>query len=124
MGNHKKKISQTYHHSLSFVRYKGSNTDTIQRIVNIFAVFFHADMLNLNYLSVALCYEEMTKVESLNPLRTLHSAVPLKEMDRFFDTLIGKKLVFPTLASRSRTISKESNFSELSKGANENLDSS
>ncbi|XP_058944344.2 inositol hexakisphosphate and diphosphoinositol-pentakisphosphate kinase 2 isoform X5 [Pocillopora verrucosa] len=73
---------------------------------------------------IALCYEEMTKVESLNPLRTLHSAVPLKEMDRFFDTLIGKKLVFPTLASRSRTISKESNFSELSKEANENLDSS
>ena len=105
--------------------YKGSNTDTIQRIVNIFcSFFFHADMLNLNYLSVALCYEEMTKVESLNPLRTLHSAVPLKEMDRFFDTLIGKKLVFPTLASRSRTISKESNFSELSKEANENLDSS
>ncbi|CAH3104082.1 unnamed protein product [Pocillopora meandrina] len=73
---------------------------------------------------IALCYEEMTKVESLNPLRTLHSAVPLKEMDRFFDTLTGKKLVFPTLASRSRTISKESNFSELSKEANENLDSS
>lgn len=102
--------------------------DRILTLFNVlfifFAVFFHAGMLNLNYLSVALCYEEMTKVESLNPLRTLHSAVPLKEMDRFFDTLIGKKLVFPTLASRSRTISKESNFSELSKGANENLDSS
>ena len=27
----------------------------------------------------------MTKVESLNPLRTLHNAVPLREMDNFFD---------------------------------------
>lgn len=27
----------------------------------------------------------MTKVESLNPLRTLHNAIPLREMDNYFD---------------------------------------
>ena len=39
---------------------------------------------------VADFYEEMTKVESLNPLRTLHNSVPLKEMDGFFDKTAGK----------------------------------
>ena len=32
----------------------------------------------------------MTKVESLNPLRTLHNSVPLKEMDGFFDKTAGE----------------------------------
>jgi len=39
---------------------------------------------------VADFYEEMTKVESLNPLRTLHNSVPLKEMDNFFDKTAGE----------------------------------
>ena len=39
---------------------------------------------------VADFYEEMTKVESLNPLRTLHNSVPLKEMDNFFDRTAGE----------------------------------
>ncbi|KAL9985509.1 hypothetical protein ACROYT_G007924 [Oculina patagonica] len=39
---------------------------------------------------IADFYEEMTKVESLNPLRTLHNAVPLKEMDNFFDKATGQ----------------------------------
>ena len=34
----------------------------------------------------------MTKVESLNPLRTLHNAVPLKEMDDFFDKATGQDI--------------------------------
>ncbi|PFX21183.1 Inositol hexakisphosphate and diphosphoinositol-pentakisphosphate kinase 2 [Stylophora pistillata] len=34
---------------------------------------------------IADFYEEMTKVESLNPLRTLHNAIPLREMDNYFD---------------------------------------
>ncbi|XP_022797686.1 inositol hexakisphosphate and diphosphoinositol-pentakisphosphate kinase 2-like [Stylophora pistillata] len=58
---------------------------------------------------IAVRYEEMTKVGSLNPLRTLHDAVPLKEMDNFFDTFTGKKCFTPTLTSRSRTNSTESN---------------
>lgn len=41
---------------------------------------------------VADFYEEMTKVESLNPLRTLHNAVPLKEMDNFFDKATGQSI--------------------------------
>ena len=32
----------------------------------------------------------MTKVESLNPLRTLHNSIPLKEMDSFFDKAAGQ----------------------------------
>ena len=32
----------------------------------------------------------MTKVETLNPLRTLHNSVPLKEMDHFFDKTAGE----------------------------------
>ena len=42
--------------------------------------------------TVAEFYEEMTKVESLNPLRTLHNAVPLKEMDNFFDKATGQSI--------------------------------
>ena len=42
--------------------------------------------------TVADFYEEMTKVESLNPLRTLHNAVPLKEMDNFFDKATGQSI--------------------------------
>ena len=42
--------------------------------------------------TVAEFYEEMTKVESLNPLRTLHNAVPLKEMDNFFDKATGPNI--------------------------------
>lgn len=41
-------------------------------------------------LLVADFYEEMTKVESLNPLRTLHNSVPLKEMDNLFDKTAGE----------------------------------
>ena len=41
---------------------------------------------------VAEFYEEMTKVESLNPLRTLHNAVPLKEMDSFFNKATGQSI--------------------------------
>ena len=32
----------------------------------------------------------MTKVETLNPLRTLHNSIPLKEMDSFFDRTAGE----------------------------------
>ena len=39
---------------------------------------------------VADFYEEMTKVETLNPLRTLHNSIPLKEMDSFFDKTAGQ----------------------------------
>lgn len=42
--------------------------------------------------TVADFYEEMTKVESLNPLRTLHNAIPLKEMDNFFDKATGQSI--------------------------------
>ena len=66
----------------------------------------------------------MTKVESLNPLRTLHNAVPLKEMDNFFDTFTGNKLFVPTLAPRSKTTTMESNFAELPKEEIGKLDSS
>lgn len=58
----------------------------------------------------------MTKVESLNPLRTLHNAVPLKEMDSFFDKVIGQNievLVPPVSAPSRNTSTHESNVTDL-----------
>ena len=51
----------------------------------------------------------MTKVESLNPLRTLHNAVPLKEMDNFFDkaTFFDKALVTPVTTPSRKGPSKK-----------------
>ena len=48
------------------------------------------ELLESLSILVADFYEEMTKVESLNPLRTLHNSVPLKEMDNFFDKTAGE----------------------------------
>lgn len=87
-----------------------------------FVVFFYVDMLNLNYFLVVLCYEEMIKVELLNLFCILYSVVLFKEMDCFFDILIGKKFVFFVFVLCLRIIFKESNFLELFKGVNENLD--
>ena len=52
----------------------------------------------------------MTKVESLNPLRTLHNAIPLKEMDSFFDRVTEHKsdvLVTPVNTPSRKTVSKK-----------------
>lgn len=55
----------------------------------------------------------MTKVESLNPLRTLHNAVPLKKMDEFFDKVTGQNKTkvarFPPAPLPSRNNSGEDN---------------
>ena len=58
----------------------------------------------------------MTKVESLNPLRTLHNAIPLKEMDTFFDKVIGQSieiLVLPVTAPTRSTSIPERNVTDL-----------
>ena len=57
----------------------------------------------------------MTKVESLNPLRTLHNAVPLKNMDTFFDKVSGQNIEvrFPPVPLPSRNISREGNVTDL-----------
>lgn len=57
----------------------------------------------------------MTKVESLNPLRTLHNAVPLKEMDKFFDKVTGHgiKVRVPPVPGPSRNTTRESNVTDL-----------
>lgn len=65
---------------------------------------------NLCERSVAVFYEEMTKVESLNPLRTLHNSIPLKEMDSFFDKTAGQAtedLVTPVSTPSRKPISKK-----------------
>lgn len=52
----------------------------------------------------------MTKVESLNPLRTLHNSMPLKEMDSFFDRTAGQAteaLVTPVSTPQRKPISKK-----------------
>ncbi|KAK2559390.1 Inositol hexakisphosphate and diphosphoinositol-pentakisphosphate kinase 2 [Acropora cervicornis] len=54
--------------------------------------------------------EEMTKVQSLNPLRTLHNSMPLKEMDSFFDRTAGQAteaLVTPVSTPQRKPISKK-----------------
>lgn len=55
----------------------------------------------------------MTKVESLNPLRTLHNAVPLKKMDEFFHKVTGQNKTkvarFPPVPLPSRNNSGEDN---------------
>lgn len=51
----------------------------------------------------------MTKVESLNPLRTLHNAIPLREMDSYFDKATGQNfeaLVTP-VGTPSRKVSSK-----------------
>lgn len=67
----------------------------------------------------------MTKVESLNPLRTLHNAVPLKEMDTFFDKVIGQKieiLVLPVTAPPRSTSTPDRNVTDLSTQTIKKLD--
>ena len=63
----------------------------------------------------------MTKVESLNPLRTLHNAIPLKEMDNFFGQSI--EVLVPPVTALSRKASMESNVTDLLAEADEKLDS-
>lgn len=72
-------------------------------------------LLEILFFQVAEFYEEMTKVESLNPLRTLHNAVPLKKMDKFFDKVTGQniKARFPPVPWPSRSISREGNVTDL-----------
>lgn len=63
----------------------------------------------------------MTKVESLNPLRTLHNAIPLREMDSYFDKATGQNfeaLVTPVgtpsrKASSKKLAAKSSNPTQL-----------
>ncbi|XP_068711833.1 inositol hexakisphosphate and diphosphoinositol-pentakisphosphate kinase 2-like isoform X2 [Montipora foliosa] len=59
---------------------------------------------------IADFYEEITKVESINPLRTLHNSMPLKEMDSFFDRTAGQStedLVTPVNTPSRKPVSKK-----------------
>lgn len=81
----------------------------------LYVLPFYAYFWKFCLYQVAEFYEEMTKVESLNPLRTLHNAVPLKKMDKFFDKVTGQniKARFPPVPWSSRSISREGNVTDL-----------
>ncbi|XP_074614886.1 inositol hexakisphosphate and diphosphoinositol-pentakisphosphate kinase 2-like isoform X2 [Acropora palmata] len=107
-GSPTRKIS--YGSATSAIRVARNLTFAIQNTLVVRPLSISKSSRNSRKPPIADFCEEMTKVQSLNPLRTLHNSMPLKEMDSFFDRTAGQAteaLVTPVSTPQRKPISKK-----------------